>query len=97
MRTPAIALISLVQCHQTMNPRYRPWEWDKYERAAFLWPNVLIVGLVITCVIWAWYRHSKGLAVIQDLHDLDGLDSTPSERALLHRQSRDYARRNRIY
>ncbi len=100
MRTPAIALISLLQCANTVGDPYRPWNWSKGERIAYLYPNGLLVVPTLVCIYWALYRYLYGLPILADSDpesDPEYWSPSPDERARMDRQARDYARRNRIY
>ena len=100
MRTPAIALISLLQCANTVGDPYRPWNWSDGERIAYLYPNGLLVFLTLVCIYWALYRYLYGLPILADSDpesDPEYWSPSPDERARMDRQARDYARRNRIY
>ena len=97
MRGTAVALISLLQCAQTVTPAHKPWQWSHEERVAFLYPNTIIVVGVLVCIVWGWSRHRRGLVVIQNLHDMNGGDGEPDARAMARRNSRHHARYNRHY
>ncbi len=63
-------LFTLYQCtHGEYEYQYP--QWDKYERAAYLWPSMFIGSLVVVCIVWACIRKAQGLPIIQDVDEQD--------------------------
>ena len=85
MRSPAIALVTMVQCFNTVDDPIDVSTWTREERIAFLYPNVLFLILLAVIALWTLEKIVNGKVIIDDL---DALEEDNELRRELRRHSR---------
>tara|TARA_R100000808_G_C2065619_1_gene95194 strand:- start:319 stop:591 length:273 start_codon:yes stop_codon:yes gene_type:complete len=90
MRGPAIALVTMVQCFNTVDDPIDVSTWTREERIAFLYPNAFFLILLAVIAIWTLEKIVNGKVIIDDL---DALEEENELRRELRRHSRYRYRR----
>ena len=85
MRGPALALITMVQCFETVDDPWDSSTWTREERIAFLYPNAFFLILLAVIALWTLEKIVNGKVIIDDL---DALEEESELRRELRRHSR---------